>query len=403
MNLTRKLIPLFLWAVVLVALLIVMRQRLAKSPGPVAPVVTLDPTGAEMVEVPWRHLPDVPDFKLTNQAGEAFDSKSLNGKVYAVYFFFSTCPSICRDLNRQIERLNGQLKSYDITFLGVSVDPDVDQPEVLARYAQDFGATVPRWQMLTGPFHRVRELGEYGLRMTVAKEVHTDNIVLVDRWGRYRDRFRWDDPVETKRFVETARELIDETVVPLDERIITRNAMAAVHPADWTITPWIREFELTDQDGGHFFSRDMTGEVWVGSFFFSRCPTICVEQNRYLSGLISRTSDSPFPVVSISTDSGFDTPEVLRAYASGLGADTRRWRFLTGDPKLVRRTAAEYFSAPAGEDHHSTMLFVVDRWHRVRGKFDWQKPEDEAAMLELIRQLKAEPAPGHSPASGESP
>ncbi len=392
MTLTRKLIPLVLWALVLVALVLVMRQRTMQTKAP-GPTFTLDPTGAEMVEVPWKHLPDVPDFKLTNQAGQELDSRTMHGKVYAVYFFFSTCPSICRDLNRQIERLNLQLKNDGITFFGVSVDPDVDQPEVLAKYAEDFGAVVPRWQMLTGPFHRVRELGEYGFRVTVAKEVHTDNILLVDKWGRYRDRFRWDDPIETKRFVETARELIAERNVPLEEQVITRNAMAASRPADWNTVPWIREFELENQDEEKFFSRDMTGQVWVGSFFFSTCTAICIEQNRYIAGLTSRTSENPFPIVSISTKPEYDTPEVLRAYAAGLGADTKRWQFLTGDPKLIRRTAAEYFVAPAGEDHHSSLLFVVDRWHRVRGKFDWQQPEQEAAMLELIHRLQKETAP----------
>lgn len=385
------LVPLLLWGLVLVAGLLVLRQRMGTAPRPA--VLVPAGSGAVMADVPWKHLPDVPAFSLVNQAGETVSSESLDDRVYALYFFFSTCPSICRDLNRQIENLSRQMSGDDIRFLGISVDPVVDQPEVLARYAADFGAVPPRWQMLTGPLHRIRELGEHGLRVTIDREIHTDNILLVDRWGRYRDRFTWDDPTETKRFVETARRLIAEKSVPLEATVRTRNALAGVRPGNWKTAPWIREFELVDQSGEGFFSRDLTGQVWVGSFFFTRCPTVCREQNRYLAGLMQRTSDLRFPLVSITTDPSHDRPGVLQQYAGELGADVSRWKFLTGDPLLTRRTAAEFFRAEAGAEHHSSLLFVVDRWHRVRGRFDWQKPEDEAAMLELIRGLQSEETP----------
>lgn len=399
-------LPWFLWAMVFLAAAVVIRQRM-NQPQPGAgdnrqavQTVELVPaeSGAVLVDVPWKHLPDVPPFSLVNQLGQPVPSSSLDGQVYAIYFFFSTCPSICRDLNRQIENLNQRMSSDEIRFVGISVDPTVDQPEVLARYAEDFGAVAPRWQMLTGPLHRVRELGEHGLRVTIAKEIHTDNILLVDRWGRYRDRFRWDDPSETKRFVETARQLITEQAVPLDSTVRTRNALAAARPEDWSTVPWLRDFELTKADGKPLYSRDLTGQVWVGSFFFSRCATVCPRQNQYLAGLMERTKELDFPLLSLTTDPEYDTPEVLRQYAADLGADPARWQFLTGSERLTRRVAAEFFRAEAGPEHHSSRLFVVDRWHRVRGSFDWEQPEQEAAMLQLIRELQQETAPRSLPA-----
>jgi protein SCO1/2 len=330
---------------------------------------------------------------MTNQTGEEFKSESLNNQVYAIYFFFSTCPTICREFNQRIEQLNSRMAKDDIRFVGISVKPEVDTPEVLARYAQDFGATAPRWQMLTGPMHRVKELGEYGLRERIDTGGHTESIFLVDRWGRYRDRFRWDDAEENKRFVETARKLVDEKTVPLDATITTRNALAATRPGNWNDVPWLYEFELADQNGQKLFSRDLTGSVWVGSFFFSRCPDVCQRQNQYLAALVKRTENLAFPILSISTDGEFDTSQVLREYSAKFGADPERWHFLTGTSKFVRRVSAEFFKAAAGSDHHSTLLFVVDRWQRVRGSFDWQKPEDEAAMLDLIRKLKLEQSP----------
>jgi hypothetical protein len=36
---------------------------------------------------------------------------------------------------------------------------------------------------------------------------------------------------------------------------------------------------------------------------------------------------------------------------------------------------------------------VVDRWSNLRGKFDWQNPEEEARMMDLIDQLQKESVP----------
>src|SRR5438552_12218272 len=37
----------------------------------------------------------IPSFSFTDQNGNAFGSKELEGKIYIVDFFFTTCPGIC--------------------------------------------------------------------------------------------------------------------------------------------------------------------------------------------------------------------------------------------------------------------------------------------------------------------
>jgi hypothetical protein len=60
---------------------------------------------------------------------------------------------------------------------------------------------------------------------------------------------------------------------------------------------------------------------------------------------------------------------------------------------LTRRIAGEFFRAEAGGAHHTSRLFVVDRWGQLRGSFDWQQPEQEVQMLQLIDQCLGEPQP----------
>ncbi len=348
--------------------------------------------GKVFVEVPWKQLPDVPRFELVDQRGETFSSERLDGRVYAVSFFFATCPTICRDLNAQVQRLQQQSRNIDMSFITISVDPEHDTPEILGRYAADYGAEPPRWYFLTGPLHRIKELGEHALRVSIAKEIHTDNIVLVDKWGRYRDRFKWDDPYDMQRFIRVAGELANETAPPLEQMVSTRNAMAGVVPQNWDDVPWIREFHLTERSGQSFFSRDLTGKVWIASFFFSNCMGICVPQNQYLAGLRGRLSDD-VQLVSMSTDPANDTVERLRDYADQLRAPKESWSFLTGNEKLIRRIGSEFFKAEIGGDHHSSQLYVVDKWGRVRGNFDWRDAAEEVRMMQLITELQSESKP----------
>jgi cytochrome oxidase Cu insertion factor (SCO1/SenC/PrrC family) len=364
------------------------------SSNPVKPSED-NPPGAVIVPVPWKHLHHVDSFEMTNQHGDKFNTAQFSGgKPFLVSFFFATCPSICKDLNKQVERLNEQLKKEDVAFVTISVDPDRDTVEVLKEYAEGFGAVSPRWTFLRGPQYQFKQVGEQMFRVEVVDMAnHTDNIMLVDKWGKYRDRFKWDDPYDMKRLVKAVKEVAAETEPPMDEIVRTRNAMVGLEPVDMSIIRWVREFHLLTSDEKPFFSRDLTGEVWIANFFFTSCPTICKEQSKYIEGLQSRLGDHPTKLVSITTDPKVDLPAKLREYARAHNADPERWLFLTGNEKVVPRVAAEFFSAMGDGNHHSSELFVVDKWGNVRGRFDWQDAAQEVAMLGLVDGLWKETRP----------
>ena len=351
--------------------------------------------GAAYGQLPWKHCQNIPPFTLTNQNNEKFDSAELAGRPYVVSFFFAECPGICRDLNTQIKTLRERVGDPEMAFVTISVDPKNDTPEVLNRYAADFDADPKDWVFLTGQLSDIRAVGEQSFRVIVDRDIHTEDILLVDRWGRYRDRFKWNDAYDTKRFLSVAKDVLAETKPPLEETFLSRNMMASAIPSDLSSIKWIREFHLTDQDNQPFFSRDLTGQVWIGNFFFTTCPGICPEQTRYLAALQKRLGDDhPAHIVSISSDPNTDTPAVLSQYANEIGADTDSWTFCTSDkPILIKRIGGEFFKAHSDGGHHSSRLFVVDRFGNVRGDFDWQDPADEVKMLELIDQLNEELVP----------
>lgn len=355
--------------------------------------VQIDSEGRAFANVPWKHFPNIEPFKLIDQNGDTFDSADLTGQAYVVSFFFASCPTFCRDLNKEIERVNAALKDTDIRFLTITVDPAKDTPEVLHKYAEGFGAEPARWAFLTGQKYELVEIGEHSFNVRIDPDTHTDNILLVDKWGRYRDRFKWDQPYDMQRFVEVAKQVAAETDPPIDKTFKTRNVLAGFEQPDLNNVRWVREFHLTERSGKKFYSRDSVGEVWIANFFFSTCPGICKAQNEYLRDLQKRLDGQCPQIVSITTDANTDTPEHLREFATNLGADPMNWLFLTGDRLLIKRIGSEYFKADSGDEHHSSLLYVVDRWGDVRGSFDWGKASEEIAMLRLIDQLESETRP----------
>jgi cytochrome oxidase Cu insertion factor (SCO1/SenC/PrrC family) len=386
----NRAIGLFLWGVVIAVGLWMWINRRDR---PAAETHAVD-GGKVVVNVPWRHLPDIDPFVLTERSGQPFDSRTLAGRPYVVTFFFASCPTVCRNLNQHVQRLAERYRDEDVTFVSVTVDPKTDTPEILSKYASDYGADGLNWVFLTGQPYMIDELGQHQFQVLVDKSSHshTSELLLVDRWGRYRDRFSWDDPAEAERFDQVLRDVLAETEPPLDRTIATRNATAGVPHDRLGYLPWLNEFHLVDQNGQPFFSRDLTGQVWIASFFFTSCPTICPRQNEFLSGL-GRQLGPTVALVSITSDPGTDSPAVLRQYARRFHDSTGNWRFLTGDPQYIRRVASEFFHAAAGPDHHSTLLFVVDRWGNVRGQIDWQDADATARIETLVAELNREHRP----------
>ncbi len=379
-----------MWSLVFLGGIYLVLNR--RTPG--EPAAIGGPESPSTKSISWNYLPDIEPFELTDSSGKKFDTRQLIGRPYVVSFFYSTCPTICRQLNEQVRRLTQQFRKDDLTFLSITVDPETDTPARLQQYSEVYGPDPQRWHFLTGSLSEIQQIGEQQFRVVVDKAIHTEDILLIDRWGRYRDRFKWDDPSEMRRFDSVAQTVLDETSPPLGKVIETRNLLAGNPHVLGNNPPWLHEFFLTKSDGTQFFSRDLTGQVWIGSVFYSTCTTHCIEQNRYLRDLQDRLADKPVKFVSITTDPQTDTPSVLQQYARELKADPQRWIFLTGkDKTYLDRVASEFLGLFVSGADHASLLVVIDRWGKVRGKFDWHEATQEAAMLKLIDELIAEDRP----------
>jgi protein SCO1/2 len=84
----------------------------------------------------------IPAFKFVNQYGDSISNKSLNGKIYVADFFFTSCPSICPVMQRNMLQVYNEFKnSADVKILSHTIDPQHDSVAVLKKYADKLGVT----------------------------------------------------------------------------------------------------------------------------------------------------------------------------------------------------------------------------------------------------------------------
>lgn len=153
---------------------------------------------------------------------------------------------------------------------------------------------------------------------------------------------------------------------------------------------WLSRFELTERSGETVRSDDLLGQPYVVSFFFSTCPSICVQQNQKLKELQDEFEGKGVRFVAISVDPETDTPETLREYAARFGADREQWLFLTGDLTYIRRIGAEIYRQPVNKQFHTERFVLVDPKGEIEGFYSWPEEAQMTKLKEKIREYLLE-------------
>jgi protein SCO1/2 len=159
---------------------------------------------------PLPILGQIPDFRLTDQAGQPFDRATLNGRIWVADFIFTTCTGPCprmSSLMRQVQSL-----SPDARLVSFTVDPDRDTPPVLATYAQRFHAEPGRWFFLTGDRPALDTLARNAFKLGNVDGTlnHSTRLVLVDRQGRIRGYYGTSDDSPVTAVARDIKRLLRE-------------------------------------------------------------------------------------------------------------------------------------------------------------------------------------------------
>jgi cytochrome oxidase Cu insertion factor (SCO1/SenC/PrrC family) len=161
----------------------------------------------------------LPDFRLIDQRGASVTLADLAGRPLVLGALFSTCAGPCPSIARSLARLQDELSGTDVLLVVVSVDPETDTPEVLARYAERVGADPARWIFLTGDPAEVRAFVQQGLFLAVEQSAsegltHDVRLLAVDRRGHRRGWYTGTDEPQVERLLRRVRYLAAQAAEP---------------------------------------------------------------------------------------------------------------------------------------------------------------------------------------------
>ncbi|RYC50481.1 SCO family protein [Flagellimonas olearia] len=138
----------------------------------------------------------VPAFSFLNQDSVLVTDKDYLGKVYVVEFFFTTCPTICPVMTKNLVSLQNTFQNDEgFGVASFTINPRYDTPSVLNNYAKKYNIVDKDWHLLTGDRDEIYNLAQEGFYI-VANEVedapggfeHSGMFALVDKNGYIRSR-----------------------------------------------------------------------------------------------------------------------------------------------------------------------------------------------------------------------
>ena len=151
------------------------------------------------------------DTKLKTQADRTvrFYSDALKGKVVLMNFVFTQCGDACPLITAKLVQAKNELGEafgQEVRFVSISIDPQHDRPQDLAKFAKKFDAVHPEWLFLTGDPANIEAVTKKLGAWTDEVESHSTAIIIGSpRQGKWK-KVRPDAPA--KAIAEELRQLV---------------------------------------------------------------------------------------------------------------------------------------------------------------------------------------------------
>lgn len=270
-------------------------------------------------------------------------------------------------------------------------------------------ATVPKGRPLTGRVVTVlsergtllvdhEEIPGYMPRMTMEFEVGPGDLALAKEGAALRatlvepgeGRFRlegiwWVDAVAEGAVQKAAAQLREETNI---------RGRAAYREVGENLP----DFALYDQNGQVAQAARWRGKQILVNFIYTRCPiaTMCplaTSKMMETQRLAKETGVANLELVSITLDPEYDTPGVLREFATTRGIDTSNFSLLTG-PEGAIKDLLKQFGVMAELDgdaktevpliKHTLATLLINE----QGKIAWRADGSQWKPSEFVEKMK---------------
>lgn len=156
-------------------------------------------------------------FSFVNQLGDTITENDVKGKIYMTDFFFTSCPSICPKVKKQMLRIYKEVKGNgDIILISHTIDPKRDSVSVLKTYADNLGVDHSQWWFLTGDKEKLLDIADdYFVAAYEDPDApggfdHSGKIILIDKAGKIRSFCDGTDPESVDVFIKDIAVLLKE-------------------------------------------------------------------------------------------------------------------------------------------------------------------------------------------------
>lgn len=153
----------------------------------------------------------------------------------------------------------------------------------------------------------------------------------------------------------------------------------------------VPDFALYDQEAKVVQSARFRGKQIMMNFIFTRCPvaTMCPMATTKMTSTQALAREAGVPnieFVSITLDPTYDTPGVLKEYASVRGIDTANFSFLTGPDKAIKDLLVQFGVIAEFEGDllkHTLTTLLIDETGKISHRADGSQwdPKDFVAKM----------------------
>lgn len=159
----------------------------------------------------------IPDFVFINQDSQMITNETFANHIYVSDFFFTSCPTICPKVKRQMLRIRDAYAHENrLLMLSHSIDYRKDSVPVLKKYCDKLGIEGPKWHFVQLEKGQLEYIANQYFNVAFEDETapggydHSGRIILVDPERKIRSYCDGTDPEDVDRFIKDIQILLNE-------------------------------------------------------------------------------------------------------------------------------------------------------------------------------------------------
>ena len=161
--------------------------------------------------------PAIRDFSFIDQDSQIITQDVFANKIYVADFFFTSCPTICPGVTKQMLKIHDRFKDDDrVLLLAHTIDPKRDNVSKLHQYASNLQVSSSKWHFVTGDKSALYGIARDYMSAVMEDESlpggfdHSGRIILVDKNRHVRSFANGTDPKDVDRLIKDIDLLLNE-------------------------------------------------------------------------------------------------------------------------------------------------------------------------------------------------